>query len=768
MKANNFTLKPVPFGWLLVVSVVVVLALRQGLTFDSSILTLLPKSDQQHLVQDASEQISNDFSGRLILLLSGENDQKVRAAVGTMARKLALLPGISRVFWQVKDNEITTLREELYPNRFSVLDTDTRKLLLAGMHQQLRDRALIHLFSPLPVGGDSIIEDPFGLFFEMAVNRSNELNLQASNSLLKITSTEIPTYLLILTLKGDPFSLELQHQVLGAISDQQRLIASAVDTIDMSGMLLHAAAGASQAKSEISTIGFGSLVGIIISMLLVFRRFKPLLLLLIPVAVGCIFASAMVVLIFGKVHLVTFAFGAGLVGVSIDYSLHFLCERQVSHAHQVLRKILPGLLLGLSSSVIAYAAQALTPFPGLRQMATFTVAGLCASWLTVVLWFPLMTRSDTPNALWIVGQLDGFRRQFPKLEKNPGLVLLLLVLLGLAVASIWNSSGQDDIRLLQTSPASLLAQEQGIQRALGTSSSSRFLLISADTIEECLQKEEQLITTLESMKSEALISGFQALSLSLPSLKRQAENVGLVRKLYNNQLKDFHRLIKLPEGGLSDTLMVFEKAARHRLTPELWLQQSGSESRKNLLVMQEETSAATVIRFSGELSSLAKHRLNFLADNTDGVTFVDQVQNISDLMSKYRVQISIWLALAYLFVLLALFLRYKSQIWRIVMPPLLASIFTLAILIQLELGVNLFNLMALILVLGIGLDMGIFLMETDEASHTWLAVSLSTFTSLLAFGLLALSKTPVLHHFGLTVAIGLILVWFFAPLMRKN
>ena len=60
--------------------------------------------------------------------------------------------------------------------------------------------------------------------------------------------------------------------------------------------------------------------------------------------------------------------------------------------------------------------------------------------------------------------------------------------------------------------------------------------------------------------------------------------------------------------------------------------------------------------------------------------------------------------------------------------------------------------MALLLVLGIGLDMGIFLRETGETAHTWLAVSLSTCTSLLAFGLLALSDTPVLHHFGLTVA----------------
>jgi predicted exporter len=119
-------------------------------------------------------------------------------------------------------------------------------------------------------------------------------------------------------------------------------------------------------------------------------------------------------------------------------------------------------------------------------------------------------------------------------------------------------------------------------------------------------------------------------------------------------------------------------------------------------------------------------------------------------------------------VLFALLYRYRARVWRIVVPPLLASVLTLAILLQFEPGINLFHLLALILVLGIGLDMGIFLAETDEAPHTWLAVSLSTVTSLLAFGLLALSATPVLHHFGVTVAIGLSLVWLMAPLMRRH
>jgi predicted exporter len=171
---------------------------------------------------------------------------------------------------------------------------------------------------------------------------------------------------------------------------------------------------------------------------------------------------------------------------------------------------------------------------------------------------------------------------------------------------------------------------------------------------------------------------------------------------------------------------------------------------------------------TGELDSSAGARLNTLANTMSGVSYIDQIRNLSDLLGEYRTQVSAWLVFAYLVVLLVLLWRYKIQVWRIVTPPLLASVLTLAILLQFEPGINLFHLLALILVLGIGLDMGIFLAETEEASHTWLAVSLSAITSLLAFGLLALSDTPVLHHFGITVAIGLSLVWLMAPLMRQH
>ena len=768
MPGSAVALKRMALGWLLLVALVIVLALRQGLVFDSSILKLLPASDQQPLVQLASEQLGEDFSSRLLLLLSGEDEDRLQLAVDDMATSLLAEKDFSAVYWRVSAQEMQRQREASFPFRFSLLDDNTRKLLLAEDYETLSQRALQRLYAPVSAAAGSIIEDPFALYLEQQLNRSGSLSVQLSNSLLKLNNAASPTYLIVLTLNGSPFSAQLQERVIAAINRQQTRLAADIDSLRMSGMLLHAIAGAGQARSEMSTIGTGSMLGIVVVMLLVFGRAKSFFLVLFPVAVGCAFASAMVMLVFGSVHLLTFAFGAGLVGVSIDYALHFLCERRVTAVQQVLPRILPGLLLGLVSSLMAYAAMALTPFPGLRQMAVFSVAGLSASWLTVVLWFPLLTRKDNIEALASAHSLDLLRKRFPRLEKSRMVQCLLLLPVVLSIAVIANGSNEDDIRLLQTSPQSLIEQDQEIGRALGSNAGSRYLLVSGDTLQACLQKEEQLIPELEAMREESLIGGFQALSSQLPSLQRQSENSALIAALYDNQLQAFYGVLQLPANKLNTARDIFAQTAGKRLDQASWQSGVAPGQGQRFIVGQAQSSPATIIRFSGQFETAATQRLQNLADSMDGVVYVDRIEDISYLMAQYREQISVWVVLAYCLLLFVLMLRYRSQLWRIVLPPLLASIFTLAILLQLEQGINLFHMMALILVLGIGLDMGIFLSETDDATHTWLAVSLSLFTSLLAFGLLALSETPVLHHFGITVAIGLSLVWFLAPLMRSR
>ena len=128
-------------SWLLIVTVVVSFSLMQGWKFDSSIITLLPKSEQQPLVQQATDQMAERFSKRLILLLRGEDEEKVRSAVESLAGSLIATPDVSSVLWRADEN-VASLKDELYPYRFAIIEQGVRDLLLAENYEQIKQQAL--------------------------------------------------------------------------------------------------------------------------------------------------------------------------------------------------------------------------------------------------------------------------------------------------------------------------------------------------------------------------------------------------------------------------------------------------------------------------------------------------------------------------------------------------------------------------------------------------------------------------------------------------
>jgi predicted exporter len=108
--------------------------------------------------------------------------------------------------------------------------------------------------------------------------------------------------------------------------------------------------------------------------------------------------------------------------------------------------------------------------------------------------------------------------------------------------------------------------------------------------------------------------------------------------------------------------------------------------------------------------------------------------------------------------------------WRntvtIMVVPSVALAVSLAMLGWFNQLFSLFNLFALLLVLGISVDYGLFFFNAgDRRASTSLGVTLSALTTLLAFGLLATSSTQIVHAFGFTVAVGIIVALMCAPLV---
>jgi predicted exporter len=153
------------------------------------------------------------------------------------------------------------------------------------------------------------------------------------------------------------------------------------------------------------------------------------------------------------------------------------------------------------------------------------------------------------------------------------------------------------------------------------------------------------------------------------------------------------------------------------------------------------------------------------AQGLEGVQWVDKVGGISAVLGRYRAYMG-WVVLgAYALVYLVLFPRYGGRTWRVLAPTAAASMLTLALLGFAGQSLQLFHVLALMLLLGVGVDYGIFMQERhgEGRDAPWLAVGLSAANTLLSFGLLGLSGTPALRAFGLTMLAGTALVWLAAP-----
>ena len=96
--------------------------------------------------------------------------------------------------------------------------------------------------------------------------------------------------------------------------------------------------------------------------------------------------------------------------------------------------------------------------------------------------------------------------------------------------------------------------------------------------------------------------------------------------------------------------------------------------------------------------------------------------------------------------------------------PLLAAMCSLASLGWLGQPLTLFSLFGLLLVTAISVDYAILMREQiGGAAVSLLGTLLAALTTWLSFGLLAVSSTPAVSNFGLSVSLGLAFSFILAP-----
>jgi predicted exporter len=741
---------------------------------NSNILDLIPATQSQAVVKAGVSRFSKRMGQQLIFLVGNPQQQAAIRAGDILDQKLNGHQDLfSHIDYQMSGAMQRAFAQFYFPYRLALLSSTDAELLQRGDQKAIVDHALQSVYSPIGiVNSDLLQKDPFFLFMHFIAHLprpASELTLVDHH--LMVHAKGMWYVLVRANVRDHGFSMAAQQRVLALLYQAKTAITQANPQSQLlhTGMLFYADAGVQSAKRDISTIGLGSMLGIVLLMVLTFRSLSPLLLTLFSILIGCVAAFTVTVLCFGSVYLFTLIFGASLIGIAVDYAFFYFAHQYCGGASWTaelgLKHIIVGISLGLLNVVLAYFILSFTPFPALKQLAVFAISGLGMSFLTVVCLFPLLLRAkvikyDPPLLRCMRWYLRKFLQCSPKFVI--GLVASVLVIGFFGISQLHSN---DDIHRLQRLPLPLKKQEEKIKTIIGSHMGMNFYLVMGHTPTEVQDREHQLTQALTHdfpMETPA----FMAINAYVPSVQSQRLYFQLQKQLIEKKLPGYFLKIGMSKQKASAVMKTLAAQTFQPITLADWLASPVSTPLRFLWLGKIDHQYASVVLLSSQLD---EKQLKTLGKNIVGVHYINKAADVSMMFSQYRHSMSYLLLWVYVALWLFLSLRYG---WRnacaYMLAPVCSSMLSLAVIGYLGIPLTLFSILGLILVLGIGVDYVLFFAETQSSYvTTMLAVSLSAITTTLSFGLLAFSQTPVVHDFGVLVLVGIGSAFLLSPIALR-
>lgn len=747
------------WGWLTVVALLIVALclLLPKARLDSSVLSLLPAQSLGKVPPAIEAGFLQRLDRQMLWLVSPGTSADPAVAKAWQAR-LKQQPFLENVEGPMDAAGQQAWGKFYFEHRNGLVDAHTRSRLQKGGDAQA-DWVLAQLYSAFSgVSGKELANDPLMLV------RGSQLALQQSASQLRLIDGWLVArdkqgrywYMLHGELKGSSFDMQRGREAVSQLRALQHNLQRQFPGAEVMsrGTLFYSDYASQQAKHDVSTLGLATVAGVLLLILLVFRSLRPLLLCVTSVAVGALAGTAITLLCFGQLHLMTLVMSLGIVGVSADYTLYYLTERMVHGAEsspsESMRKVLPALLLALGTTVLAYLIMMFAPFPGIRQLAVFAASGLTASCLTVVCWYPFAVRGlpvrPVPCRRWMQAWLAAWQ------TKKAVRVGIPCVLLAISLAGISLLRINDDISSLQALPQDLLREEQAMTLLTGQGMDQKWFMVYGTSAEETLRRLEKLAPELAKLRERKLIDGYRLLPLA--SLERQQADLRLLREAAPVLQK------RLAETGMNVSAPNLQQMP---VTPDLWQKSVISSGWRLLWLSLPDGRSGALVPVNGVHDGAA---LNSLAAKLPGVSWVDRKSSFNELFGFYRALLAGLLAAAVAAIAVSYVLRLgvKRGLLNVV-PSLLSLGGGLAALAFSGHDLNLFSLLALVLVLGIGINYTLFFSNPRGTPLTsMLAVSVALLTTLLTLGMLVFSQTQAIASFGIVLSCGIFCAFLTAPL----
>ena len=711
---------------------------------------LLPQSQYWSAIQIQADNLQEQQLNQQIVALVGNRDSAVAFST---AQQIAEQWQQSHLFRQINlqtQPDLNQLKHEIEQLRLAVLPADIIQQLL-NQSQQYFQQYTEQIINPFgQTGLLSPEQDWLGLGrFTLAQSQQlTSLQWNVDNGMI-FAEQEGLTWVLLRAQLTEGNLIDPQQSLLQLVESGRQLVEAQQGQLLVTGPSIFAAVAKQQAESEsrlMSLLG----VGLTLLLLLVVFRTLKVLWLFLPIAIGMLCGVIATVLVFGHIHILTLVIGTSLIGVLIDFPLHWLTSSlftQQWRGQQAMNKLRFTFFISLLVTLLGYGLLGFTALPVLQQTALFSGVALICAMLATLLYLPVCFVRYQTKVRSIFGEFCSF--SLNKSVEKVGLIgLSIFILIGLA-----KSQWQDDIRQWVSVPPELLQQAQKIGEITGIDLGSQYFLLIAENDEALLLKEHQLMSQLYPLKAEGKVA--QMLGLSQWIMPQSAQQQ-FAEQLQQLQAEDYQMLTDIGVPPENIRAAITQLVQQPPLSLADALNTTLGQPWKNLYLGQlNKEQVGAVVKLSGirDLNAVSA-----LANNRD-IYWQDKRASLNQAFQATRDQAG-WLKLLSFLLAGVLLWRYfgLKHSLKMLAIPLAAIVLTVAVFGWLGIAVNLFAMFGLLLVSAIGIDYTAYLQTAQEPWKVkQTAVFLAATTTLISFILLSLSSTPAVASFGLSVSIGVLL-----------
>ncbi len=766
MKTSVFSKKITFFTWLFFIAVSAALFYSNFIAsnkINSDISSILPLEQQQ-----AAElnQVFNQLASKSVIWMLKSKDSSELLAAAQLIEEA--LESSDELLLQTNDTDgFENLYRLLIESPAAFLSSKDREFLQKNAHQSLTQSRIQQLFSPLStIDSNRLRQDPL----QLAENYFKEFSSRFESNIrygayLGYENNGWHYLLMNVELDGSPFDLNIQESYLQQLSGLNISLAPKNIQLLQLGVIGFAAHETQQGLFEAQVIGLGSLLAIFLLVTLIFRSFVPLLLISMVIGISVLIALALSALLFSDIHILSILVGASLIGISVDYVFHYFAKNTLYSQQLAAQKILKPVSLGMLTSILGYLALYFSGLVVLKQIAVISSIGLFAAYVTTLVILPRIKFDLSSGSRNKSSVFDGLNKLFSGAFYKKFTITTSVIILLVGAIKLPSIVFSDDLELLHASPEYLQRQQLEIESLVKESQAGLNLVVKAGSLQNLLESLEGYSSFFEQQiekdKIEAVISPHQFLN----SIQSQKENNSqLLAWLSSDDINAYLDLIELKERSA-----LIEKFSTPKYVSMKDVESTPFKNFINqMLIVSEERKYYGLIKLVGVQD--AKPFIQLAQENTN-VLMLDSKASFSGFLSKVRTSSMELVAFAYLLILVILLVFYGFRLgWLIFLAPLCAAVFAILFASAIGQALNVFHIVALTLVLGIGIDYTIFYASTndDNQPDMVLAISCSMISTLLAFGLMSLSQTPAVAGFGTIVLVGIIVAYMLSPMAKGH